>query len=224
MIKFLTGAALASVFLAAPVLAVENATVTFAQFTQQNSSKIAQYDNTGSGNTLSIFNAPVNFVITAFGPLGVYASTLSMTASSSAQITNLGLQYEQIGWNGTMQFGNGDNYLTVDFTDATFSFDGTGGSASLISTDPASPISYTSNVLGLPAFNFKNFSLAFSGLNPPFSVAANGYGSDFDANVAGSFAGSAVPEPAAWAMLIAGFGLTGAAMRRRQARMTTVFN
>ena len=29
----------------------------------------------------------------------------------------------------------------------------------------------------------------------------------------------AVPEPAAWAMLIAGFGMTGAAMRRRQARV-----
>jgi hypothetical protein len=28
--------------------------------------------------------------------------------------------------------------------------------------------------------------------------------------------GSAVPEPASWAMLIAGFGLTGAAMRRRR--------
>jgi hypothetical protein len=26
----------------------------------------------------------------------------------------------------------------------------------------------------------------------------------------------AVPEPASWAMLIAGFGLTGAAMRRRR--------
>ena len=29
----------------------------------------------------------------------------------------------------------------------------------------------------------------------------------------------AVPEPASWAMLIAGFGLTGAAMRRRAARL-----
>jgi hypothetical protein len=34
---------------------------------------------------------------------------------------------------------------------------------------------------------------------------------------AGSFTNAAVPEPASWAMLIAGFGLTGAAMRRRRA-------
>jgi hypothetical protein len=32
---------------------------------------------------------------------------------------------------------------------------------------------------------------------------------------------SAVPEPASWAMLIGGFGLTGAAMRRRR-RVTAV--
>lgn len=32
-----------------------------------------------------------------------------------------------------------------------------------------------------------------------------------------AFAGGAVPEPASWAMLIGGFGLTGAAMRRRRA-------
>lgn len=32
----------------------------------------------------------------------------------------------------------------------------------------------------------------------------------------GAPAGPAVPEPATWAMLIAGFGLTGAAMRRRR--------
>ena len=35
-------------------------------------------------------------------------------------------------------------------------------------------------------------------------------GGAFTANV------SAVPEPASWAMLIAGFGLTGAALRRRR--------
>jgi hypothetical protein len=32
-----------------------------------------------------------------------------------------------------------------------------------------------------------------------------------------AFAGAAVPEPASWALLIAGFGLTGAVMRRRRA-------
>ena len=34
--------------------------------------------------------------------------------------------------------------------------------------------------------------------------------------------GGAVPEPANWALMIAGFGLTGAAMRRRRARVRLV--
>jgi len=57
----------------------------------------------------------------------------------------------------------------------------------------------------------------FSGINAPFSTdmgpvlitgASNG---TFSAAVSG-----AVPEPATWAMMIAGFGMTGAALRRRQ--------
>jgi len=48
------------------------------------------------------------------------------------------------------------------------------------------------------------------------------YGSVFSVTDSGFDAGGtgAVPEPASWAMLIAGFGLTGAAMRRR--RVTAV--
>jgi Concanavalin A-like lectin/glucanases superfamily/PEP-CTERM motif len=41
-------------------------------------------------------------------------------------------------------------------------------------------------------------------------------------DVAGLTPPGAVPEPASWALMIAGFGLTGAAMRRK-AKVTTVF-
>jgi hypothetical protein len=219
-----------SMLLAVPAMAVvaqDVNSVTFAQFTQQSSVKVAEYVNTGSGNTLNIVNSPANFVVTSYGPNGVYQSIANLQASSSALITSLGDQFEQTGWNGAFQFTNGGNQLTVNFTDATFSFDATGGSASLISTDPSSPIFYTSDLLDLPAFTFRNFSIAFTGLTPAFSIAANGYGSNFNANVAGSFAGStgsAVPEPAMWAMMLAGFGFTGAAMRRRRPAMIAVTN
>jgi hypothetical protein len=215
-------AAIASMLLTAPVLAVEalavdgNNTITFAQFTQVSTSKIAKYGAPGGGNTLTIAESPAYFVVQAFGPIGFYATTLSMSAFSNNLVTSLGLQFEQKGWNGSMTFGDGANFLTVDFTNATFSFDGSGGSASLISTDPVNPITFTSNLLTLPVFDHKNFSLAFSGLSPTYTVLANGYGKAFNANIAGTFAGSTpIPEPATWAMMLAGFGMIGATARRR---------
>ncbi|WP_310473677.1 PEPxxWA-CTERM sorting domain-containing protein [Sandarakinorhabdus sp.] len=227
-IRNIASTALAAALLAAPALAVDTSSVTFAQFTQQTSSKIAQYGSIAGGNSLTIAQSPVFFVISAFGPLGFYPTTMTMAATSMAAVTSLGPQFQQLGWTGNIRFGDATSaFLDVNFANATFSFDGTGGSASLISTDPGNPISYTSNVLNLPAFDFKDFSLAFTALTPAFTVAANGFGTPFDANIAGSFAGSddqggtgGVPEPSAWAMLLAGFGLVGITARRRSGRAT----
>lgn len=200
---------------AVPAQAVDLNSVTFAQFTQQGTDKIAQYANTGIGNTLQIAESPAFFTVNAYGVPGSYPSVMEMQAASSALITSVGPQFEQAGWAGFIKFGDGANFLTANFANATFSFDANGGSASLISTDPADTILYSSNFLNLPGFDFRNFALAFTGLTPPFTVAANGFGSDFNANVAGSFAGSAVPEPSGWLMMLAGFGCIGLATRRR---------
>jgi hypothetical protein len=213
--KALTAVAILTGICAAPAGAEDLDSMTFAQFTQQSSAKIAHYEATGTGNTLTIAESPVYFAVTTFGPNGIYPSTMTMTAASVSPISNVGLQDQQTGWAGNIHFGDGANYLDVSFSNATFSFDGTGGSASLISTDPANPISYTSSFLTFPTFDFKNFSLSFTGLTPPFQVAANGFGQAFNANIAGSFAGSAVPEPANWALLVSGFGLVGMAARCR---------
>ena len=194
-IRHLAGAAAATLLLAAPVLAVDSGSVTFAQFTQQSSDKVAQFGATATGNTLTIDNAPAFLVAQAFAPPGVYNSSFSMNASSSHTVVNTGPQFEQRGWNGQMTFTNGINQLTVGFANAVFNYDATGGSGSLIATDPADTISYTSELFTLPDFGFRNFSLAFTAMTPPFNVNANGFGSAFNANVAGSFAGSEVPEP-----------------------------
>ena len=55
-----------------------------------------------------------------------------------------------------------------------------------------------------------------SGLNFPFDTYG-GYGEQGIPQVNLSFGDAVVPEPATWALLILGFGLTGAAMRRKQA-------
>ena len=224
----IAGAALAATLLAAPALAAGSDSVTFAQFAQQSSTKIAKYESIAGGNSLTIIESPVYFVISAFGPLGFYPTTMTMAASSMAVVTNLGPQFQQLGWAGNIRFGDGaSTFLDVNFANATFSFDGSGGSASLISTDPGNPISYTSNILSLAAFDMKDFSLAFTALNPAFLVSNSGPGVPFTANVAGSFAGSdgedgtgGVPEPSAWVMLLAGFGLVGLTARRRSGRVT----
>ena len=66
------------------------------------------------------------------------------------------------------------------------------------------------------------WSYAFSGAGAwttdidvfPSNVVPN-QGGDADMNIWAYAGGGNVPEPASWAMLIAGFGLVGAAMRRR---------
>ena len=66
------------------------------------------------------------------------------------------------------------------------------------------------------AINWKPFSLTFFASGPTTIAFTNGTSGD---NMLGldDVSMAAVPEPASWAMLIAGFGLTGAVMRRRRA-------
>jgi len=66
----------------------------------------------------------------------------------------------------------------------------------------------------LPTTGFKPYQYAFN-LWPRLGTGNNNQISDFapeNANIA------AVPEPASWAMLIAGFGMLGAMMRQRRTR------
>jgi hypothetical protein len=57
-----------------------------------------------------------------------------------------------------------------------------------------------------------NFGFFFSGAPGLFTEYSTYTSGEFDTI---TFSGGAIPEPASWAMMIAGFGLVGAAMRRR---------
>ena len=63
-------------------------------------------------------------------------------------------------------------------------------------------------------------SFTIHGLIPP---AQGGASTVFDNLRFGSAATAAVPEPATWAMMIVGFGMVGAGMRRRQAKTTVTY-
>ena len=69
---------------------------------------------------------------------------------------------------------------------------------------------------------FENFSLAFAGIGKSVQFGGTLNQQVFDDLTFGSITpGGAVPEPASWAMLIAGFGLVGATQRRRKAAVVS---
>jgi PEP-CTERM motif len=70
------------------------------------------------------------------------------------------------------------------------------------------------NLAANNVFAFDLVTINFSGTGQSFAISGGGAQFGFDDvtfNV-----GGAVPEPASWALMIAGFGLVGSAMRRRK--------
>lgn len=65
IINHFIGAAMASLLLTAPAVAVDIASITFAQLTQQPDEKIMQFGNTDTSNTPTITIAPAIFVVAA---------------------------------------------------------------------------------------------------------------------------------------------------------------
>ncbi|MBX9898960.1 MAG: PEPxxWA-CTERM sorting domain-containing protein [Qipengyuania sp.] len=81
--------------------------------------------------------------------------------------------------------------------------------------------SYANNVVYQSGYTWLSDRQTFGGgLNQPTGTFG-GYGTQGIPQVNLSFDGAVVPEPATWALLILGFGLTGAAMRstRRSVRV-----
>ena len=118
------------------------------------------------------------------------------------------------------------NFNLLPSTQIVTGLDLDAGSYYLVLDGPAGPFQSNAYWIGdfdqagtMLAPGVSNLSYAYSVTPTPFGPAAS-----FTANspdqplifkVTGTAAG-AVPEPANWAMLIAGFGLTGATMRRRR--------
>ena len=209
--------------LAAPAMAVDVNNITFADFGQVTSAPLFNYTLDGNTNNLTL-DGPLRFNNLLTGE--TFLTTGTLRASSTSALVQNAPQFQQQGFAGFIRFTDGaTNYLTATFSDAIFSFDGDGSSGSLISTDPSSPISYTSDIIDVSGFTSRDFGFNISGAFPGFSIEQNGMGSPFVSSLSGSFSGStagAVPEPDSWAMLIVGFGLTGMAARRRQRSLKAI--
>lgn len=221
-------AAAAATLAASPAASVE--LITYAQFFQNSSAKIFEYDAQADRSVMTVSGGMTTLIGLAFlqsDPVGTLygPTTFTMSATSFSPVVETGIQFEQEGFAGTMSFFEGTTeVLTLHFSNAIFNYAfGNPASASLI-VDCFCGITWSSDVFVLPA-GIKDFSLGINAVNgSPWNAAlasaGNYYGEDFRANVVGTFA--AVPEPQTWAMLIAGFGLVGFAARRRRSDIATV--
>ncbi len=228
-------AAVAAASFPTAAMAVEE--ITFFQSTQLTPERIVTY-TPGAVSTLSILGTTgtghpalgvaLALLKPAFGPATAMFLPVDvvMTATSTALVTSTGLQFEQGGFAGSIVYSWDDpasmttmNLLTATFTEATLNVDlGATPSGSFFATNPFQTVSYASDVFDVASVIEADFALGFSSITTAFFVT-RGVGTAFQANVVGTFA-AAVPEPATWAMMIAGFGMVGFAARRRRATAT----
>lgn len=209
----LAGVALASLTVAAPAMAT-----------------IQMVDASSIQGVNVLFNDGVQTSTAVFGNTNLGTSTLRFTGSTVGGATTLRANGGQARVEGNLDLSTqnpNDTLLlsTLQFgllNNATFNnlelnlFGGTATSASFAVTDNAGTVFNFNNIaLG----NGENF-LGFQGINNEtirnVAITFNGGGvGDVRQIRLDTYAAGAVPEPASWAMMLGGFGLLGAAARRR---------
>ena len=117
----------------------------------------------------------------------------------------------------------GLNVIDFSFSSPTSAFAFNWGAADVVWTmDVFAGMSTLASYALTPTFGSNNKEyFGFSGANiTSVRLTASSRGDwVFIDNLTFGGAGGAVPEPASWAMLIAGFGIVGASMRRRRANV-----
>ena len=110
------------------------------------------------------------------------------------------------------------NYVSTQFSGSVGVYDGLNGTGNLLAS-----IALTPNAGSCPGYSagfcpFGPAGVTFGGTAR--SIAFGGVANQIvfdDITFGSAVPGDVIPEPASWAMLIAGFGLVGAAQRRRRA-------
>lgn len=171
--------------------------------------------------TFNIQEVGGNVVATGSGAINTTGLTVAATANYSKFIN---------GGNGGVIVGSG-LIDSVKYTNAATSFQSFGTTTNFVFASSSTgdefglhladqnsiflPVGYVSNTALAGALTINGATLASLNLTPGSYLVRLVNGDSITVNVGGVSA-PAVPEPATWAMMIAGFGAVGGAMRRRQ--------
>jgi choice-of-anchor C domain-containing protein len=184
---------------------------------EQGAAITGGFDLLAPGNTTAITGW------TVLGPGGVdYADNNLWAASDGSRSVELpGIGTGGLSQVVTNQFVIGQKYvMRFDYTVNPFALDGNYGAT--VSVTGAGPVvfDYEKTAANMPgSMNYLTFAYNFTATSETKTIEFLSNGTGFLGividNVSIAEAG-VVPEPASWAMLLAGFGLTGAMMRRRR--------
>ncbi len=227
-----TMSALAALGLVAGLAAAAPASaVTFATFNPINSTANVSL----SGLTLSS-NSTVKFdyLDPALAALGDLTATFNLNATETGAIAFGPISLASFDGSfsltsagptktaGIYTVHNGDDLLSGSFLGSVFS--GYGSTGSLLDSILAGGlVSYNSNnFVTFDGLGDEGLALAMTSITPtvkvlngkltPFASVAQG---GFSADGVTDGGGGGVPEPATWALMLTGFGLVGASIRRR---------
>ena len=233
ILSYVAGAAVAAL-IAGPAAAI----TAFATFSPtSNVPNIAYTGVTAGVGSVVSTAAPVTFrFLDASGSTSVadFDAIFNLNAATSGGSVMFGLGIAPVTL-GTFSFtsaapvsfnGNtGTNLLSGSFSGGAFTGLVGGSVASYINSAPPSIVTFTSDFIDFSDSTARDLAFGIDAINPRIAASATGLG-DFSGTVSGNFGADGVagmpggvPEPASWAMLVAGFGLIGVVSRRRTQRV-----
>lgn len=200
-------------------------------------SALASLSISAQAQTITLERATAGTPLTSYseGPLTITASTggfLFGSATNDAPTTHLVTGYFNTSTNSILNLTSAAglfSFISLGYSGSTSNFipggraDGM-NSVTFTGFDGAAQLFSQTVVLG-DYDGFDNYmtltgpTAAIDRLN----IATQGFVLNLDNIVTSSPIAAAVPEPATWAMMIAGFGAVGFAMRRRRTQATVRF-
>ena len=211
------------------------AITTFATFTP--TSNVANINFVGAGNAGAIASTPASPVTFRFLDATGTTSVFDVSAifnfaagiTGGTIVSGIAIAPATAGTTSftsvapvTFNGHTGTNLLTAAFTGGAFTGLVGGSAASYVNSQPPSAVTFTSDFLDFSQTTARDISIAINAINPSIGGGPGGLG-DFSGSASGLFGADLssgagndiVPEPAAWVMMVAGFGLVGVMTRRR---------